>query len=85
MTYRVDFKRSAERELNRLPEALRTRVLRAIGSLRADPRPQGTIKLKGSVNAWRIRVGAYRVLYTIDDGVRIVLIQQVGDRKDIYR
>ena len=83
--YQVSVKRSAERELNRLREPLRTRVMHAIGSLRADPRPHGSIKLKGSSNAYRIRVGDHRVLYTVDDMVRIVLIQQVGDRKDVYR
>lgn len=85
MSYSVLFKRSAERELARFQEPIRIRILSAIGGLRQDPRPIGSIKLKGSKNAYRIRVGNYRVLYTIEDEIRIVLIEQVGDRKDVYR
>lgn len=85
MSYRVVFKRSAERELSNLPEPHRSRVLVTIGSLRTNPRPYGSIKLKGGSNVHRIRVGNYRVLYVIDSEVRVVTIEQVGDRKDVYR
>ncbi len=85
MSYSVTFKRSAGRELARLREPKRTKVLQAIGALRSDPRPHGSIKLKGSSDAYRIRVGDHRVLYTIEDEIRIVTIEQVGDRKDVYR
>ncbi len=85
MNYNVVFKRSAERELARLQVPIRVRILSAIGSLRKNPRPNGSTKLKGAKNVYRIRVGDYRVLYSIDDLVRIVLVQQVGDRKDVYR
>jgi mRNA interferase RelE/StbE len=85
VSYAVVFKRSAERELARLLEPLRIRILNAIGGLRQDPRPNGSIKLKGSKNAYRIRVGNYRVLYTVEDEIRIVTIEQVGDRKEVYR
>jgi len=85
VSYQVAFKRSAERELARLQEPVRHRIPNATGGLRLDPRPQGSIKLKGAKDAYRIRVGDYRVLYTVEDEVRIVLVQQVGDRKDVYR
>ena len=85
MSYQVIFKRSAERELIRLHEPHRSRVLVAIGGLRTNPRPHGSIKLKGATNVHRIRVGDYRVLYVIEDEVRIVTIEQIGDRKDVYR
>ncbi|MBX2977836.1 MAG: type II toxin-antitoxin system RelE/ParE family toxin [Flavobacteriales bacterium] len=85
MSYQVTFKRSAERELARLREPQRSRVLAAIGGLRTNPRPHGSIKLKGATNVHRIRVGDHRVLYVIEDEVRIVTIEHVGDRKDVYR
>lgn len=85
MIYAVAFRRSAERELARLPEAVRVRILAGIGGLRQNPRPHGSIKLQGSRNAYRIRIGNYRVLYTVEDEIRIVLIEEIGDRKDVYR
>lgn len=85
MSYRVVLSRSADRELWRLVEPFRTKVFRAIKQLGTDPRPAGCKKLTGMANAWRIRVGNHRVLHTINDGVRVVRVESVGDRKDIYR
>ncbi|MBX2901698.1 MAG: type II toxin-antitoxin system RelE/ParE family toxin [Cyclobacteriaceae bacterium] len=59
-------------------------MYRLLKNLEEDPRPIGCKKLKGEQNIWRIRIGDYRVLYTIDEVVRIVDIRSVGHRKDIY-
>jgi mRNA interferase RelE/StbE len=49
------------------------------------PRPVNCKKLKGSnENLYRIRIGDYRVIYNIDDGIKVVSIRDVGNRKDIY-
>ncbi len=83
--YAVNFRRSAEKDMRRLDTSVRRRVLREIESLSADPRPDGCRKLHGSDDAYRIRVGEYRVIYTIDDAVLIVAIERVRHRSDAYR
>ncbi len=56
-----------------------------IDKLASDPRPAGSKKLKDSEeDLWRIRVGDYRIIYLIDDQIRIVNIRKVGHRKDVY-
>jgi mRNA interferase RelE/StbE len=57
----------------------------AISDLAINPRPSGSKKLIGTkLNLWRIRIGDYRVLYIIDEGIKIVDIQKVGHGKDVY-
>ena len=84
--YRITFKKSAAKELEHLPAKIVKNISPAINNLSENPRPDGCKKLKGSQEgAWRIRIGDYRVLYIIDDIVRIIDIQKVGHRKDIYK
>ncbi|WP_407692831.1 type II toxin-antitoxin system RelE family toxin [Reichenbachiella agarivorans] len=59
-------------------------ITRFSNLLANDPRPSGAKKLKGNSQNWRIRIGNHRVLYTIDDEIRIVDIRKVGHRKDSY-
>lgn len=83
--YRVEIVRSAAKELAALPRPAQARVAKKIDELGANPRPTGSVKLAGSANQFRIRVGDYRVLYEIDDGVRVVAVFRIGARKDVYR
>jgi mRNA interferase RelE/StbE len=53
--------------------------------LAADPRPRGSKKIKGGRNLWRIRIGDYRVVYTVDDPDAIVDVVAVRHRRDAYR
>jgi len=64
---------------------VRTRVDEKIQQLSDDPRPTGAIKLKGSDNQYRIRVGDYRIRYSVHDETVVVQILQCGHRRDIYR
>ncbi|MHB8261824.1 MAG: type II toxin-antitoxin system RelE family toxin [Bacteroidia bacterium] len=83
--YQVVIKKSAAKELESLPKKVLLPVTQAIVKLSDNPRPAGCKKLKGQIeNIWRIRVGDYRVVYEIKDTVKIVDIQKVGHRKDIY-
>ncbi len=84
MTYTVIILRPARKELTRLPDQDYARVLAAIQSLANNPRPPGCAKLTGSPY-WRIRVGAFRVIYEIDDAARTVTAEAVGHRRDVYR
>jgi mRNA interferase RelE/StbE len=83
--YRVEVSATAERQIGSLPRAEQIRILRAIRALADDPMPPGRRKLSGYDDVWRIRVGAYRVLYSIDGNRLVVLVLKVGHRKDVYR
>jgi len=82
--YVVRIKRSAEKEMDRLPERVFERLVEAILSLERDPRPRGVKKLRG-VEDYRLRVGQYRILYSVDDRERVVVVFAVGHRRDVYR
>jgi mRNA interferase RelE/StbE len=81
--YAVRIKRSAEKEMDRLSARVFERVSRALLSLEQEPRPRGCRKLRGS-EQYRLRVGVYRVLYTIADAQRVVEVVAVGHRRDVY-
>ncbi len=82
--YSIKIKRSAEKSMVKLPNEVFERVATAILALETDPRPRGCKKLGGR-DSFRVRIGAYRILYTIDDSARIVEIIAVGPRGQIYR
>jgi mRNA interferase RelE/StbE len=83
--YSVTFKSSALKELNDLNNKDVKRIMEKITALEKEPRPVNCKKLKGSnENLYRIRIGDYRVIYNIDDGIKVVSIRDVGNRKDIY-
>jgi mRNA interferase RelE/StbE len=85
MRYEVIIKPSAAKQLDRLPGRICQRILEALETLRADPRPQGAIKLVDQEDLWRMRIGAYRVVYTIDDDRLVVLVVRVAHRKGVHR
>ena len=83
--YKITIKKTANKELESLPNKIAAKIAQVVYSLSNDPRPQGCKKLKGTYEPlWRIRIGDYRVIYIIDDAIKIVDIQKVGHRKDIY-
>jgi mRNA interferase RelE/StbE len=83
--YRVFLERAAEKDLNRLSSEIHDRVIAAIRGLASEPRPPGCRKLAGSKHDWRIRVGDYRVVYEIADEIRIVRVNRVRHRREVYR
>ena len=85
MTHTVLIKPSARRELESLPDEMLRRVDRIIASLVTDPRPRGCVKLQGAADLFRMRVGDYRVIYRIDDAIRVVEVTRIGHRRDVYR
>ncbi|MBF0308472.1 MAG: type II toxin-antitoxin system RelE/ParE family toxin [Magnetococcales bacterium] len=85
MTYAVVWDHAAKKQVLRLDQDIRRRILQKVVSLEAMPRPPGALKLEGSVDVWRIRVGDYRILYTIEDDKLIVLVVKIGHRREIYR
>ncbi len=83
MKYRVIIERPAERAINRMAVDVRIRVLRTARALGDDPRPHGYLKLTGG-DEYRIRVGAYRLIYRIDDDRVEVIVVRAGHRSSIY-
>jgi mRNA interferase RelE/StbE len=82
--YYLEIKPSAAKELDALNDALFVRVDRKIMALAENPRPPGCKKLKGRKDQWRIRVGDYRVVYTIDDAKLLVEVTRVRHRSEVY-
>lgn len=82
--YTVTVKRSAQREIRSLDRTVLTRVIRALRSLADEPRPAGCRKLVGPQDRWRVRVGDYRVIYTVDDVGRNVEVIVVRHRSSAY-
>ncbi len=83
--YSVVVARSARRELEHLDAGVARRIISRIETLASNPRPPGCVKLQGADDLWRIRVGDYRVIYSIDNDARIVDISAVRHRSDAYR
>jgi mRNA interferase RelE/StbE len=83
--HNVLLERKAEKDLDRLPPNIRSRIVFALRSLADNPRPRGCRKLVGGINDWRIRVGEHRILYEIDDNNRLVRVNRVRHRRDVYR
>lgn len=83
-SYRIEIKRSAAKELERLPPKDRLRVATRIQSLADDPRPPAAEKLSGQ-ERYRIRQGDYRILYEIFDDLVLIIVVKSGNRSDVYR
>jgi len=83
--YTVEFDPRARKELDGLDKPVARRVAIAVAALRTDPRPSGSRPLSGHPNLRRLRVGDYRVVYTIRDAELLVLALRVAHRSVAYR
>jgi mRNA interferase RelE/StbE len=81
--YRIELRPAAVRALRKLDPPIRRRVQGAIALLAQDPRPPAARALKGRPGL-RVRVGDYRVIYTIHDEVLLVVVVTLGHRRDVY-
>jgi len=85
-SYSVVITERAERDIDAIAKRQdRERIRQRIERLADNPRPAGSKKLKGAHDRYRIRQGDYRILYSIEDAIRVVAIVHVGHRKDVYR
>ncbi len=75
---------SAKKELKKLRKEVIENIIPMIFELAENPRPQGCKKLKGYADAYRIRIGDYRVVYTIQEDVLVVTVVAVRHRKEAY-
>ena len=84
--YRLLIKPSAAKEIEVVDQKKdRQRIVAGIRLLADDPRPPGCEKLAGEGDRYRIRVGRYRVIYSVGDGELLVVVVRLGHRKDVYR
>ena len=84
MKYELFIEKAALKELSKIPSKEQSRIITSIKNLTEEPRPPGVKKLTGR-EAWRIRIGNYRIIYEIQDDKLVVLVVHIGHRKDIYR
>lgn len=85
MVYTILFKKSAAKQLRLLPKGMISKVAAAIDELADQPRPATCKKLQGVEDTYRIRIGDYRVLYTVDDSIVTVEVIKIGNRQDVYK
>ena len=85
MSYQVVVPGPVQKQLDALPDDARSRVVAKIFTLQENPRPCGSLKLKGYAGEYRVRVGDYRVRYEIRDAEAVIIVLHCGHRKDVYR
>lgn len=81
--YKLEIKKSAAKEVERLPKSVLKRVLDKIQSLSEVPRPSGCKKLTAD-EKYRLRVGDYRILYSIEEDILVIYVVKVAHRKKVY-
>ncbi len=82
--YLINLTKHASKQLDKLPIAVAELLSKSLYKLSDNPRPNGYKKLKGR-EGYRIRIGNYRIIYTIEDNILTIVIIDIGHRKDIYR
>ena len=85
MAYRLEDTAAARRDLQELPRDILIRIEARIQALTENPRPRGAERVQGTQGGLRVRVGDYRILYTVDDAQQVVTIGRVRHRRDVYR
>ena len=85
MKYSLEILKKAQKQLSKIDKNERARIVASIKQLAENPRPSGCTKLSGR-EAWRIRMGSYRIIYEIHDNLLLVLVViTIGHRREVYR
>ena len=85
MTYEVRLARRAARSLASLERREQQRVRAALDLLADNPRPPNCAAMQGEGSVYRVRVGDYRIVYEVLDGVLLIHVVRIGHRRDVYR
>lgn len=85
VSYKIEWKHSAKKELRKLEKAVTLRIINAVEDLASEPRSKGSRKLQGSEHLYRVRVGDYRVVYAIKNKVLLIEVIRIGHSEDIYK
>jgi len=84
VNYAIKIKKNAQKSLAKISHPYQTKIIESIRNLSTEPRPSGCKKLVGR-DAWRIRIGDYRVIYEITDNELVILIVYIGHRREVYK
>lgn len=84
-SYNIRFKNSVEKDFKKLPGSILSRVMDRVEGLATDPFPHGVSKLSGTENLFRIRVGNYRIIYSVDRQIKSIFVHYVRHRREAYR
>lgn len=84
-SFEIRWKRSAAKELKKLPQPVVGRILLSVAALAENPIPPNAVKLSGAVHTYRLRIGDYRLIYDVLSRVLTIEVIRVGHRKDVYR
>lgn len=84
MAHKILFETKAKKEFLDLPVKIQERISPAVEALKEAPRPVNCVKLAGA-NGFRVRAGDYRILYTVNDKEKTVVIYRIGHRREVYR
>lgn len=82
--YSVRISSRAERDLRKLDRAIKNRIVKVVLTLESNPRPSGCLKVQSEEGVWRLRVGDWRVGYTVDDVANEVVVVRIGHRSEFY-
>ena len=85
MAFSIEWKKSTRKDLRKLPASVVDRIVEAVEGLAENPFPHGVEKLAGSEHAYRIRLGDYRIVYEVVAELKLIEVQRVRHRKDVYR
>jgi mRNA interferase RelE/StbE len=84
-SYKVVFKPSVEKDLRSLPKATITHIFQHIEQLKDEPYPRQSIKLSGAEHLYRLRVGDYRIIYSIAQEEKQIIVHYIRHRRDVYK
>jgi mRNA interferase RelE/StbE len=85
MHYKLEYTAAARKQLKKLPREILPRIIHGIEQLSENPRPEGIKKLSGYKDYYRLRVGDYRIVYSIRDVILMILIIKIAPRKNVYQ
>ena len=85
MSYSIEWKSSAKKELRRLPGQVISKIIAAVEKLPNDLHPIGSRKIIGTEHTYRQRIGDYRIVYSIESNCLVIEVIRVGHRKDVYK
>jgi len=83
--YKVELSNTAFKALKKIPKNDLQRILKIITQFETDPFPHGSIKLAGEEDAYRVRMGDYRIIYEVHNNILVILVLKIGHRKEVYR
>lgn len=83
--YKVDVGPKAGKFIRKQDKPIQQQIIRKLRELEKDPRPHDCKQLQGKTDLYRVRTGDYRIIYTIKDNQLLVLVVQIGHRRDVYR